>query len=182
LKQNNGNVNLETRVYGLAEVVVRPKKMRQKTLGIISKASRMALPLIPGLEAGIQIKNKNIAHIKEIHCNIAELTCDSILFRITIYKVVKNIPVESIVAPIYVSLSKQEIKEKKVFDFRHLDIVAEGDFLVTFSNITTSGSCSIFFCVSPSLSTKHYRRRLWEENWIAEPAGMSISVLVDIEK
>jgi hypothetical protein len=180
LKQNNGNVSLETRVYGLTEVVVRPKKMRQKVLGITSKASRMSFPLISGLEAGIQIKNKNIAHIKEVHCRIADFSCDSILFRITFYKI--RLEKENIAAPIYVSLSKQEIKDKIVFDFRHLGIVAEGDFLVTIANLNTSGSGGIFVCVSPNLSNKHYRRRLWDENWMSESAGLSISVLVDVEK
>ena len=180
---NDGNVKLEKRIYELSEVVVRPKKIKQKTLGITTKKSTIVFQLgsIKGCESGILMKNKNKAFLKEVNINVASCSFDSVFYRVNIYKVLENMQFENILrAPIYLNFSKEDVKDKITIDLRHLNLVIDGDFLVSFEIFMDIGSGKIL--IPASLLNKTYRRETSQGSWKTMPAGMSISALVDVEK
>ncbi len=181
---NNGNVNLEKKEYELAEVVVRPKRIKEKTLGITIK-SKLAVGCfadsIKRREVGILMKNKNKVFLKEINLNVAICTYDSIFYRINIYKASKDMLFENILTnPIYISSSKEEVKDKITIDLRHLYLELNGDFLVTFETVKNLGTGHL--CFPASLLHKTYVRRESQGVWETVPAGISISALVDVER
>ena len=185
LKLNNGNVTLKKRVYELTELIVRPHKIKQKELGITAnnKANWTGFIDTRGFECGMLIRNQNTVFIKEINFNIAIFTYDTVLFRINIYKSYNNMQFENILSsPIYVSLSKQDIKDKTTIDIRHLNLVLKGDFLVAIEYINFIGSGEICFCRSPNPFLKHYIRQVSQGTWKEQPTGLSFYVLVDIER
>ena len=68
ISQNNGNVSLEEMLYELAEVVVRPKKIKQKTLGNTIKVKlAVACPQdsINGFELGALMKKIKAGHFSK---------------------------------------------------------------------------------------------------------------------
>ena len=181
---NNGNVNLEKRVYELTEVVVRPRRISEKRLGITTK-SKLAVGCfadsINGREIGIIIKNKKTVFLKEVNLNIVTCTYDSIFYRINIYKAHNDMQFEDILTkPIYVSSSKEEVKDKITIDLRHLYLKIDSDFLVTFEAVKNLGAGSL--CFPASLLYKTYIRKTSHGTWETRPAGISISALVDVEK
>jgi len=187
---NNGNVCLEKRLYDLTEVMMRPKKLKQKTLGITTKnKSNYAChsgydenSYTGGAEFGILIGNKETVFIKEINFNLAEFSFDTVLFRINIYKPNQYLQFENILNnPVYVSMSEQKIvKDKITIDLRHLHIAIEGDFLVTFELVKLQENFFICFCADALQNS--YGRCTSQATWETIPAGMSISAIVDVEK
>jgi hypothetical protein len=181
---NSGDVSLERKLYDLTEVVVRPKKMRQKTLGI-TKSIEMMLTwcFSPGCEAGILMSNKKTSFIKEVNLylnlnspNMHGYEHNSVFLRINIYKVNKDMQFENIlVSPVFY---KQGLKKKITVDVRHHNIVVDGDFLVTFEILEKS--CRL--CFPTKRSQNHYLRSASQGRWIKESHGISISVLVDVER
>jgi len=181
---NNGNVNLEKREYELAEVVIRPRRVKEKTLGVTTKSKMFVgcfADSINGREIGIVMKNKDRVFLKEVNLNITICTYDSIFYRINIYKAHSDKQFENILTnPIYVSSSKEEVKDKITIDLRHLYLEFKGDFLVTFEAVKNLGKGSLCFSVSPFGKT--YLRRASQGTWETISAGASISVLVDVER
>jgi len=180
---NNGNVRLEKRSYDITEVVVRPKKIKQKTLGITTKNKSIVACIqnSKGYELGVLMSNKTTSFLKEVTINVKACTYDTIFFRINIYKTHEKKQFENILSnPIYVSLSKQEIKDKITIDLRSLNLVVEGDFLVSFEYIKDLGPGSFCFCAS--LFHKSYGRGTSQGTWDTWPVGISISVDVDVER
>ena len=181
---NSQNVRLEKRSYNLTEVVVHPKKFRQKTLGITTKC-KMAVECfsnnINGKEIGVLMKNKNSVFLKEVSLNIAFCTYDTIFYRINIYKAHEDMQFENILTnPVYVSSSKQEMKDKITIDLRHLNLVIDGDFLVTFEVVKDLGQGR--FCFPVNFLYKAYIRETSQGSWKTYSNGASISVKVDVEK
>jgi hypothetical protein len=191
LQQNSGNISLEKRLYDLTEVVIRPKKVRQKTLG--NTASNKAIwsnwmtpsgrnygGSILGYEVGLLMSNKRTSFLKEVNWNIAKFTYDTIVFRVNVYKAHKEMQFENILrSPVYVTVSKEEVKDKITVDLRHLAIVVEGDFLVTFEYVSYSGGGEFNYCCR--LGT-HYYRTQWQREWRASVPRPSIWTLVDVER
>jgi len=208
IKLNNWNVSLEQKTYGLGEVTVSPGKFKQKLLGNTKSPDSM-MPLVPTFEYGIFIRNNKIAFINEVYLNIepasirhkeyaSKNTCDTVLFRITVYNAHKNkfiediLPQQEFLDPMYVTLSEQEIKNKDkrnkiTIDLRHHNFVVEGDFLISIENLSCR-NLSIGASYNWNGSLKNFRKKVtprieeWRDIWIVEPSEMNLSVLVDIEK
>ena len=189
IRLSNGNVGLERKSYDITELVVRSKKLKQKTLGITKKGKLNAIcyehntMASGGSELGILIKNKGKAFIKEININIAEFSFDTVFFRINFYKPLANMEFENILNnPVYVSLSEREIVKNKItVDLRHLNLVIDDDFLVTYENINFERNFTL--CFSACSFYKTYGRRTSQGTWeIPFNSGISISVLADVER
>ncbi len=184
---NNGNVSLAKRLYSLTEVVVRPKKYRQKTLGITERKRMDTYIHEAENESGTLMNNSGIAIIKEVNINIvgagtSDIQKDSILLRINIYKVHQEKQFENILSsPI---LTKQGIKHKITVDLRHLNLVVEGNFLVTFERLSYDYNNYVGLLFLPIGDSSHnsYVRRASHGTWVKLSGGISISVLVDVEK
>ena len=183
MNRNDGNVTLEKRTYDLTEVTVRPKKLKQKTLGVTTKSKMVAAcaDSVYGGEVGIVMKNKNRAFVKEININVLTCSYDTVFYRLNIYQAHENMHFENILNdPVYLSLSKKEIKDKITVDLRHLNLIIEGDFLVTFECVKDLGAGR--FCFPASLLHQSYLRKTSQGTWKTIPVGISLSVLVDVEK
>ena len=186
---NNGTVHLVKKIYEIPEAVVRPKKFREKTLGITihNKAfwNQVAL-MAKGAEFGIWMNNKGSVFIKEATLHLAYFPNHSFSFQLNIYQKNDNEHIESILRnPVEVILNNSlEIKDKITVDLRHLNLFVTGDFMVTFVYLESSGSGREYFrfCVSPNPMKKSYNRHIWYDDWAVEPPGASISVKVDVER
>ena len=210
INMHNWIVNLEKREYELAEVVIRPRKVKEKTLGITanSLSSSWRTPFYPyektflGWEMGMFMKSKKTSHIKEVNWNIAEFTYDTIVFRVHIYKVLEETKIEHSNKAVYtprtkyenilensvlITCTKDAIKNIITVDLRHLNLVVEGDFLVTFEYVKISGNGEFRYHTknSPVFITRHFigsSRWTGFPNWRVEwGPGPSIWVLVDVE-
>ena len=180
---NNGNVRLEQRAYDLTEVVVRHRKFRERTLGVNARNPMVAAcsDSIFGAEIGILMKNANIAFLKEVNIDVRSCTYDTIFYRLNIYKAHDNMQFENILRePIYFSFSKEEIRNRITIDLRHLYLFVEGDFLVTFEVVEYLGPGRL--CFPASILHKSYYRRTSQGEWKTAPVGISLSVLVDVER
>jgi len=181
---NDGNVRLEQRIYDMEEVIVRPRRLRERTLGITTRNySIVSIGWMGYGEVGVLMKNSNTAFLKEANINLKIGPHGTIHSRLNIYKAGKNMQLENILTnPIYFSFSKEEVKNDRVtIDLRDQNIVVEGDFLVTFEVVEYSG-CRIGLLLIPaSLFHRAYFREKSQGRWINYP-GISLSVLVDVER
>ena len=184
LKLKNEAIVLEEQIYDLNEVIVKPKDVKEKRLGATTNSKMIVAGFIDnnmGYECGILMNNKKTAFIKKVNANIALCTYDTIFYRLNIYKVTKEKQFENILKePIYINLSKDQVKNKVSIDLQEKNIVVEGDFLVTFEHIKNLGEGSLYFCAG--LTKKTHYRKTSQGNWETQPAGIAISVVADIEK
>jgi hypothetical protein len=180
----NKNVALEKKQYDLTEVVVHPKKTKQKTLGITTRSNIVVACFndsVNGSEIGILMKNNNTVFLKDVNVNISSCSYDTVFYRLNIYKTNGNMQFENILNnPIYVHSSKEEMKDRITIDLRQLNLEVKGDFLVTFEAVNYLGIGK--FCFPASLFHKSYIRKISQGTWETLPVGISISVDVDIEK
>ena len=181
---DNGTVSLEKRIYNLSELVVRPKNYKNKTLGVTTRGKMVAVCFpdsVRGGEIGVLMTNKNRAFIKEVNVNIFICSYDTIFYRMNIHKEIDNKQFENILSnPIYVISTRKEVRDKITIDLRHLNLTVEGNFLVTFEHVKDLGQGRL--CFHASLFNKSYRRETSQGTWKTIPAGISISVEVDIER
>ena len=182
---NNGNVSLEKRIFDLAEVVVRPRTIKQKTLGNTPRNQFMnaCLPDSLGYELGVLISNKKTSFIKEVNVDVTRCTYDTAFFRINIYQVHKKRKndFENILsAPIYFSMSKEEVKDKITVDLRHLNLVVKGDYLVTVEHVKDLGPGRICFSCGLLFANTSYGRSTSQGTWGKWPIGIGLSVEVDV--
>ena len=83
-------------------------------------------------------------------------------------------------SPFYVTVTKENVKDKITVDLRDFDIVVEGDFLVTFEYVNYSGSGDFNYCAR--FGKNIYRIRWQREEWRQGVPKPSIWVLVDVER
>lgn len=183
-KQAVNKILLKEKTYELAEVIVKPKAFKQRTLGVKTKSKRIQAGLIDnklGYELGMHMKVKKTAIIKNVEINIASCTYDTIFYRLNIYEVQGEMDFENILRkPIYIKIPKESVKDKILIDLQHENIIVKGDFLVTFEHIKDLGSGKLYFCAEQN--NKTYYRKTSQGKWGILPVGVSISVIVDVEK
>jgi len=83
-------------------------------------------------------------------------------------------------APIYIKMPKETVKDEIQIDLQSKNISVEGNFLVTLEHVKDLGKGNLHFCAG--LSNKTYFRKTSQGKWETVPIGISISVLVDVEK
>ena len=187
INRNNWNVSLEKRDYELTELLIRPRNVRQRRLGITAgKIMSTSFCYLSnsggGHETGILINNNKTVFVKEVNINVADFDCDTAFFRINFYKPIENQQFDNVLSnPIYHSITKQDIKNGKItIDLRQHNLVIEHDFLVTYEHLDLQGAI-ICFCANPFRES--YRRRVSFGTWVTTTfGGISISVLVDVER
>jgi len=185
LKKSTDNVvALNEKVYAMAEVVVRPKKIKRKILGVTTKYKSISAGFndnILGYECGIIMKVRKTAFIKKVRINISNCTYDTIFYRLNIYKVHGKMNFENILnEPIYLKMPKNMVHDEIEIDLQSKNIVIKGDFLITLEHVKDLGPGNLHFCAG--LSNKTYYRKTSQGKWETAPVGVSISVIADIEK
>jgi len=177
-------VRLKEKKYDLNEVIIKPKIFKSQTLGVTTKSNMMSAGFrdnFLGYEYGIIMKVKKSAFIKSVNFNIASCSYDSIYYRLNIYKVLGKMEFENILRePIYVIMPKQLVSNEIQIDLKSKNIVVEGDFLVTLEHIKDLGAGSLYFCAG--FGDQTYFRKTSQGEWGKSVAGISISVVADVEK
>lgn len=177
-------ITLKKEIYSIDEVIVMSKRIKDKTFGIetFSKVFTGGFSEVElGYEFGILMKNRKKAFLKTMNINIAICDFDSIFFRANIYQAkgeerFKNILKE----PIYVNVSKSDIKDKIVIDLNPYDLYVEGDFLVTLEHVKDLGKGSLQF--HGSMLRKTYIRKTSQDKWSKVPLGAGIYVEAKVEE
>lgn len=181
---NNSIIKLSPRIYDINEVIIKPKNYGEKILGITSNTNKILAGFKDnklGYECGIIMKSKKSAYIKEVNFNISLCTYDSILYRLNIYEINdKEEFINILREPIYIHFSNAQIKDKITINLRDKNIIANGNFLVSLEHIKDIGPGELYF--STTLFHKTYFRETSQGKWDKIPAGISISVLADVEK
>ena len=175
---DNWNIQLKKRTYEIDEVVINPKKFKRQILGVKSKSKKMQAGFKEnnlGYELGLLLKVKKSAFLEKVDISIAICTYDSIFYRLNIYRVRDKMKFENVLQkPIYISLPKEKVKEVISIDLKPLNIVVEGDFLITLEHVKDLGTGSLLF--SAALLKKTYYRKTSQGKWEKVPIGIGISV------
>lgn len=183
-KKNENVIFLEEKVYELAEVIIRPKIFKQRTLGVTTKFKNVSAGFkdnLLGYECGILMKVKKRAFIKKVNINISKSSYDTIFYRLNIYKVKGIMDFENILRePIYIKMPQDSVKDEIQVDLQSKNILVEGDFLVTLEHVKDLGDGFLNFCAG--LTDKTYYRKTSQGKWETVPIGISISAIADVEK
>jgi len=183
-KDSRTNINVKERVYIINEVIVRPKIFKQQVLGVTSRNKKISAGFkdnLLGYELGILMKSKKSAFIKKVDINISQCDYDTIFYRLNIYEAHEKNNFKNILSePIYIKLSKQQVKDKIEIDLEPKNIVVHGNFLITLEHVKDLGEGRLYFC--SGLSNKTYYRKTSQGKWETAPVGVSISVIADVEK
>lgn len=185
LRKNAVNtLYLEEKVIALKEVVVKPRKVKEKVLGVTTQSKAIMAGFkdnLLGYEAGILMKVKKSAVIKKVKINIAQCSYETIFFRLNVYAVDGKKSFTNILRePIYIDIKGSSIKDEIQLDLSDKNIVVEGDFLVTLEHVKDLGPGFLHFC--SKLSSKTYYRKTSQGQWLTVPIGVGISVVADVEQ
>ncbi|KAB2868920.1 MAG: carboxypeptidase-like regulatory domain-containing protein [Bacteroidales bacterium] len=184
LRNGNVKVALKEKVYEIKPVVVTPRIFKPKTLGVSTRSKMASAGFennLLGYEMGIIMKVKKTAKLKSVNLNFSVCSYDSLFYRLNIYKVTGPLAFENILEnPIYLSLTKNDVKETVRIDLEKYNLVMQGYFLVTIEHVKDLGDGRLYFCAG--LKEKTYYRKTSQGEWKTAPVGISISVDADVEK
>lgn len=179
------NISLNEKVTQLSEVLVLPKKIVEKTLGIKTSLRNIAAGFKEnklGYELGIMMKTNKTMTLKTIHINFSHTTYDSIFYRLNVYEEIGKMQFENILTkPYYISIALADIKETIAIDISHLRITSNKNLLVTLEHVRNLGEKGyLYFCAAPGKKT--YYRKTSQGDWESARVGISISADVLMEK
>ncbi len=179
-----GEVRMTRKVFEMKEVVIKPKSYRFRNLGIRTKSKMIGAGFkdnLLGYECGVRMKNKKSAELKKLRINIAACTFDTVFYRVNIYSYRSRKEIVNILeVPVYLKLSKDQMKEELVVDLEKYNLAVEGDFLVTLEHIKDLGEGYLYFCAGFSGRT-HFRMTS-QAPWQSVPVGVSLSVDANVEE
>ena len=171
-------------IYSLDEVMIKPNQWVKKTLGHETTNSIMHTGFSEnklGKELGVILKVKKRAFLEQFNVFVAECTYDSLFFRINVYKVIGKGEFENILTePIYIELSKEDVKDVIRFDLTPYNIYVEGDAMISLELITNLGEGEL--CFSTRLRGKTYFRSTSQSSWTKVGIGVGFHVDVELEK
>ena len=182
--ENTNRIYLHESTTELKEVLIKPRKFRTEVLGIKSPSNKFAAGFSDnnlGYECGILMKNKKSAFVKSVAFSIADCSYDSIFYRLNIYEINSGKEFENILRrPIFLKLSKKDVKNKVIINIEEHNVVVDGDFLVTLEHVKDLGKGYINFCCTPLRNT--YYRKTSQGKWETVPIAVGVSVVADVEK
>jgi len=184
IKLANKNIFLKEKIYELKEVIVSPKKFKEKILGYTSRSKAIRGGFKEnklGYECGVFLKIKKSAVINKLNFNVLDCSYDTLFYRINFYRVAGKMEFENILTkPIYFKIPKDKIKDKISIDLTSENIRVNGNCLVTIEHIKDLGNGYLWF--SGSFPGRTYYRKTSQGNWESVPFGISINVEAKIEE
>lgn len=181
---NNKQIYLSQKVINLKETIIKAKAFKYRTLGVkaSSKNIKTGVVATKGAECGILIKLNKPAMIQTLNLNIAECEYDTVFYRLNIYSVKGNdIDTNVLQSPIYITITKDQIKDFMSFDLKNYNIRVKGDFLITLEYVKDLGPGHIWFC--SSLFHASYFRETSQAEWMSMPlGGFGLTVDVAMER
>ncbi|MCE5346244.1 MAG: carboxypeptidase-like regulatory domain-containing protein [Bacteroidales bacterium] len=163
------NVYLKTRSYKLTEVRViyhRPKELIIGTPVFTNELRSGFAYNDLGSELGIKVNLKKPVKLKDINLNVAICTYDSVTYRLNLYQEVNETEYKNILTePIYISFTKDKIKNVITFDLRKYSIIIEGDVLITLELYKDLGEGRLLFRTE-FFTGSTYHRKTSEGTWV----------------
>lgn len=185
LKQlQNKEIRLTEKHFELKEVVIKPKNLYLKTLGIETESKAVLAGFSEnklGYECGIMMKNKGIAYLEKLIINIASCSYDSIYYRVNIYSKTGKMSFKNILkTPIYIKMSQEDVKNKIVLDLSPYNLIISGNFLITLEHIKNLGDGNLLF--SSRFPGKTIYRKTSQGMWEKSPVGIGLALQVKIKE
>jgi hypothetical protein len=177
-------IYLNPKSYFLTEVKVFFHRTREITLGtpVISDALKSGFENNNlGSELGIEVDTKGQVKLEDINLNVATCTYDSVTYRLNIYKIEDKIEDKTedkkedkveykniLTEPIYISFSKDKIKDVITYDLRKYSILIEGKVLITLELYKDLGEGRLLF-YTQFFTGYTYHKKTSEGNWTKAP-------------
>jgi len=167
-------VLLDPVIYNLQEVEVlyhRPFEIRTGT-PVTTDVLRSGFASNDlGSELGIKVNVRRRMKLKDLHLNVAVCTYDSVTYRLNIYQSESGADYKNILTkPIYISFSKDEIKDLLTFDLREYSIIIEGNVIIALELYKDLGEGRLLFRTEFFTGYTWHRKSV-EDKW-AESAGV----------
>ena len=167
-------IYLSPRCYNLTEVKVTFHRYKKLRLGNPVSTHDLRSGFADnelGSELGVKIHVRKQAVLGDINLNVGICTFDSVTYRLNIYRVTNNSLYENILTePIYISFSKDEIKNVIVFNLKKYSITVEGDILVALELYKDLGDGRLLFNTE-FFTGITYHRKTSQGKW-TQSAGM----------
>ncbi len=191
LQNSPHNIFLKEKVRDIEEVVITPKRFKDKHWGVDSKSKKILFATYPenklekeeqSKELAIKFSNSKNVKIQKIKLNIADFQTDvPVKLRINVYNEKNGMPNQSV---LYKDVTAVVTKESIVDNIFTLD-VSDNDIYVN-SNFFVSIQFMNFFkghiFISGALFKTAFKRKYygnWEKSTLASPA---INIDVKVEK
>ena len=171
------NIYLKPVIYNLQEVKVIGRNTKEVIIGeqvtsgnLISGFSFNNL----GTELGINVETKKQVRLKDINFNIAICTFDTVTYRLNIYQSLNQTEYKNILTrAIYISFSKDNIRNVITCDLRNYSIIIEGNVLITLELYKDLGEGSLLFHTDPKTGfTLH--KKTSEGTWTRTPGVIGL--------
>jgi CarboxypepD_reg-like domain len=174
-QDSSKKVFMDLKVYKLLEVNVIHKKGR-KPKEIIIGTPVVSNDLKSGFEnnnlgseLGIKVNVKQGVLLKDLNLNVATCTFDSVTYRLNIYQSENEIEYKNILTePIYISFSKDKIKNVITYDLRKYSIIVKGNILIALELYKDLGEGSLLFHTEFFTGFTFHRKTI-DGNWIKSP-------------
>ncbi len=138
-----------------------------------------------GHEIGVAMRtNGQASFLEEIVLDIRQCQFDTVFYRVNVYAFENDRPAETLLyRPIYITLGKEDLKEKVFLDVSGHNIYAEGDFFVSLETVRNLGKGRLLFSAGFLKGNTFYRmtsQSAWQP--VKMTAGVGISAKVKQER
>lgn len=167
-------IYLNPSVYDLQEVKVISRKTRIREIILGNEVDYNVLKSgfsdnSLGSELAIKVHAKGPVRLQDLNLNVATCTFDSVTYRLNIYQSVSQTEFKNILTePIYISFSRDKIKNALAFDLRRYSIIIEGNVLIALELYKDLGEGSLLF-QTEFFTGSTYHRKTIEGRWIEAP-------------
>jgi hypothetical protein len=160
-KDSTRDVYLSQRVYCIPEFTVVYRKPRRIELGtrVTSDFGSGFGSNDLGLELAVKVHARGRVRLDDINLNISKCTYDSVTYRLNVYQLNDNKEYVNILnEPVYLSFTKDKIKEAITFNLTKYSIIIEGDIMVALELYRDLGEGKLFFRTEEFTGTTFHRR------------------------
>ncbi|OGU38711.1 MAG: hypothetical protein A2315_14280 [Ignavibacteria bacterium RIFOXYB2_FULL_35_12] len=184
-------IELQPKIYALAEVVVRPIGTKIYTLGNFCEANsaygNAFYSKELGTEIGVIIKlpyNKNIAYLQNFRFDVGKFTFDKFPVRLNVYSMINGKPNENILRePIFIEITTAG---EYIVELEKYKILTNGDFFISleYYRVADDKDGELIFCaVEKENNGNGYFRLTSQGSWMPEwGANIGFSVRVKCEE
>jgi hypothetical protein len=168
---------LKSKMYNLNEVKVTYHRARGIRLGVTVESDQLKSGFAEnelGSEMGIKVETNGQVRLENINLNVATCTYDSVTYRLNIYQCLDEDKYVNILQkPIYLTFSKDKIKEAITLDLKQYSIIIEGTVLITLEIYKDLGEGRLLFHTQFFTGTT-YHRKTSEGSWTPAPGLIGI--------
>ena len=184
-------IELQPKIYELADVVIKPFGTKIYTLGNFCESNsaygNAFYSKELGTEIGILIKlpdNKNIAFLQNFRFEVGKFTFDKFPVRLNVYDVINGMPNENILRePIFININSTD---EYIVEMEKYKIITNGDFFITleYYRIADGKEGELVFCaVENENNGNGYFRLTSQGSWMPEiVANTGFSVQIKCEE